>query len=61
MTDTAGMRKILVNDENTEKHSGLRAMRAIGRPDVVLIILMLKKEFGEYTSGSVGFAHEVGK
>ena len=39
MIDTAGMRKSGKVYENTEKYSVMRAMRAIDRSDVVLMVL----------------------
>ena len=53
MIDTAGMRKSGKIYENTEKYSVMRAMRAIDRSDVVLMVLMPKKGFGSTTSGSL--------
>ena len=38
MIDTAGMRISLVVYENTEKYSVMRAMRAIDRSDVLMVI-----------------------
>ena len=39
MIDTAGMRKSGKIYENTEKYSVMRAMRAIDRSDVVLMVI----------------------
>ena len=52
MIDTAGMRKSGKVYENTEKYSVMRAMRAIDRSDVVLMVPMQKKVFASTTSVS---------
>ncbi len=48
--DTAGMRKKGKVYETTEKYSALRALKAIDRSDVVLIVLTVKKVYVSRTS-----------
>ena len=61
MIDTAGMRKSGKVYENTEKYSVMRAMRAIDRSDVVLMVLNAEEGIREYDKRIAGFAHEAGK
>ncbi|NLQ66194.1 ribosome biogenesis GTPase Der [Streptococcus mutans] len=61
MIDTAGMRKSGKVYENTEKYSVMRAMRAIDRSDIVLMVLNAEEGIREYDKRIVGFAHEAGK
>lgn len=61
MIDTAGMRKKGKVYENTEKYSVMRAMRAIDRSDVVLMVLNAEEGIREYDKRIAGFAHEAGK
>ena len=61
MIDTAGMRKSGKIYENTEKYSVMRAMRAIDRSDVVLMVLNAEEGIREYDKRIAGFAHEAGK
>lgn len=61
MIDTAGMRKRGKVYENTEKYSVMRAMRAIDRSDVVLMVLNAEEGIREYDKRIAGFAHEAGK
>lgn len=61
MIDTAGMRKKGKVYENTEKYSVMRAMRAIDRSDVVLVVLNAEEGIREYDKRIAGFAHEAGK
>ena len=44
--DTAGMRKQGKDMKSVEKYSVLRALKAIERSDVVLVLSMQKKAFG---------------
>lgn len=61
MIDTAGMRKSGKVYENTEKYSVMRAMRAIDRSDIVLMVLNAEEGIREYDKRIAGFAHEAGK
>lgn len=61
MIDTAGMRKRGKVYENTEKYSVMRAMRAIDRSDVILMVLNAEEGIREYDKRIAGFAHEAGK
>ncbi|MCI0129621.1 MULTISPECIES: ribosome biogenesis GTPase Der [Enterococcaceae] len=61
MIDTAGMRKKGKVYENTEKYSAMRAMRAIDRSDVVLVVLNAEEGIREYDKRIAGFAHDAGK
>ncbi|MDR2464753.1 MAG: ribosome biogenesis GTPase Der [Streptococcaceae bacterium] len=61
MIDTAGMRKRGKVYETTEKYSVMRAMRAIDRSDVVLMVLNAEEGIREYDKRIAGFAHEAGK
>lgn len=61
MIDTAGMRKSGKVYENTEKYSVMRAMRAIDRSDIVLMVLNADEGIREYDKRIAGFAHEAGK
>ena len=47
--------------ENTEKYSVMRAMRAIDRSDVVLMVINAEEGIREYDKRIAGFAHEAGK
>lgn len=59
--DTAGMRKRGKVYENTEKYSVLRALRAIERSDVVLVILNAEEGIIEQDKKIAGYAHEAGR
>ena len=61
MIDTAGLRKSGKIYENTEKYSVMRAMRAIDRSDIVLMILNAEEGIRDYDKRIAGFAHEAGK
>lgn len=61
MIDTAGMRKRGKVYENTEKYSVMRAMRAIDRSDVVLMILNGEEGIREQDKRIAGYAHEAGR
>ena len=52
MIDTAGMRKSGKVYENTEKYSVMRAMRAIDRSDVVLMVINAEEGIVNMTSVS---------
>lgn len=59
--DTAGMRKKGKVYESTEKYSVLRALRAIERSDVVLVVLNAEEGIREQDKKIAGYAHEAGK
>ena len=60
MIDTAGMRKRGKVYENTEKYSVMRAMRAIDRSDIVLMVLNAEG-IREQDKRVAGYAHEAGR
>jgi len=59
--DTAGMRKRGKVYETTEKYSVLRALKAIERSDVVLVLLDAETGIREQDKKIAGYAHEAGK
>ena len=59
--DTAGMRKKGKVYENTEKYSVLRALKAIDRSDVVLIVINGEEGIREQDKRIAGYAEEAGK
>ncbi|MFP7732968.1 ribosome biogenesis GTPase Der [Priestia aryabhattai] len=59
--DTAGMRKRGKVYESTEKYSVLRALKAIERSDVVLIVLNAEEGIIEQDKKIAGYAQEAGK
>ncbi|MDS9470810.1 ribosome biogenesis GTPase Der [Sporosarcina pasteurii] len=59
--DTAGMRKKGKVYETTEKYSVLRALKAIDRSDVVLIVLNGEEGIREQDKRIAGYAEEAGK
>lgn len=61
MIDTAGMRKKGKVYENTEKYSILRALRAIERSDVVLVVINAEEGIREQDKKIAGYAHEAGR
>ncbi|MDR0690601.1 MAG: ribosome biogenesis GTPase Der [Streptococcaceae bacterium] len=61
MIDTAGMRKRGKVYEVLEKYSVMRAMRAIDRSDIVLMVLNADEGIREYDKRIAGFAHEAGQ
>ena len=61
MIDTAGMRKKGKVYESTEKYSVLRALKAIERSDVVLVVLNAEEGIQEQDKKIAGYAHEAGK
>lgn len=61
MIDTAGMRKKGKVYESTEKYSVLRALKAIERSDVVLVVLDGEKGIIEQDKRIAGYAHEAGR
>ncbi len=61
MFDTAGMRKRGKVYESTEKYSVLRAMRAIERSDVVLVVINAEEGIREQDKRIAGYAHDAGR
>lgn len=61
LVDTAGMRKRGKVYEAAEKYSVMRAMRAIERSDVVLIVIDAHDGIVEQDKHIAGYAHEAGK
>jgi GTPase len=59
--DTAGMRKKGKVYESTEKYSVLRALRAIERSDVVLVVIDAEEGIIEQDKKIAGYAHEAGR
>ncbi|MDG5470658.1 ribosome biogenesis GTPase Der [Jeotgalibacillus sp. ET6] len=59
--DTAGMRKKGKVYETTEKYSVLRALRAIERSDVVLVVLDAEEGIIEQDKKIAGYAHDAGR
>lgn len=59
--DTAGMRKRGKVYENTEKYSVMRAMKAIERADVVLVVINGEEGIIDQDKHIAGYAHEAGK
>ncbi|WP_442601120.1 ribosome biogenesis GTPase Der [Paenibacillus sp. KN14-4R] len=59
--DTAGMRKRGKVYENMEKYSVMRAMKAIERADVILIVINGEEGIIEQDKHIAGYAHEAGK
>lgn len=61
MIDTAGMRKRGKVYESTEKYSVMRAMRAIERSDIVLMVLNAEEGIREQDKRVAGYAYEAGR
>jgi GTP-binding protein len=61
MIDTAGLRKRGKAYENAERYSVLRAMSAIDRSDVVLVVLNAEEGIREQDKRIAGYAHEAGR
>ncbi|WP_017814382.1 MULTISPECIES: ribosome biogenesis GTPase Der [Paenibacillus] len=61
LIDTAGMRKRGKVYENTEKYSVMRAMKAIERADVVLLVINGEEGIIDQDKHVAGYAHEAGK
>lgn len=59
--DTAGMRKRGRVYETTEKYSVLRALKAIDRSDVTLLVLDAESGIQEQDKRVAGYAHEAGR
>ncbi|GIO59001.1 ribosome biogenesis GTPase Der [Paenibacillus cellulositrophicus] len=61
LIDTAGMRKRGKVYETTEKYSVMRAMRAIERADVVLVVINGEEGIIDQDKHIAGYAYEAGK
>jgi GTP-binding protein len=61
LIDTAGMRKRGKVYESTEKYSVMRALRAMERSDVVLVVLNGEEGIIEQDKKVAGYAHEAGR
>lgn len=61
LIDTAGMRKRGKVYESTEKYSVIRAMKAIERSDVALIVINGEEGIIEQDKSIAGYAHEAGR
>jgi GTP-binding protein len=61
LIDTAGMRKRGKVYEATEKYSVLRALKAIERSDVVLVVINAEEGIIEQDKKIAGYAHEAGR
>jgi len=61
LIDTAGMRKRGKVYESTEKYSVMRAMQAIERADVVLVVINGEEGIIEQDKHIAGYSHENGK
>lgn len=59
--DTAGMRKRGKIYESTEKYSVLRALKAIDRSDVVLVLIDAETGIREQDKKVAGYAHDAGR
>ena len=59
--DTAGMRRKSRIDEPIEKYSIIRALRAVDRSDVVLMVINAIEGVTEQDKKIAGYAHEAGK
>ncbi|BAF59790.1 predicted GTPase [Pelotomaculum thermopropionicum SI] len=59
--DTAGMRRKSRIDRPTEKYGVIRALRAIDRSDVVLVVLDAVEGVTDQDKRIAGYAHEAGK
>ncbi|WP_100372687.1 ribosome biogenesis GTPase Der [Bacillus sp. FJAT-45037] len=61
LIDTAGMRKRGKVYETTEKYSVLRALKAIERSNVVLVVINAEEGIIEQDKKIAGYAHEAGR
>src|SRR5699024_5215230 len=59
--DTAGIRKRGKVYESTEKYSVLRALKAIDRSDVVLVLIDAETGIREQDKTIAGYAHDAGR
>lgn len=61
LIDTAGLRRRSKVEEEIERYSGLRSLRAIERADIVLMVIDATEGVTEQDKRIVGFAHNHGK
>lgn len=61
LVDTAGLRRKSKVEEEIERYSGLRSLRAIERADIVLMLIDATEGVTEQDKKIVGFAHNRGK
>ncbi|MGB9826423.1 MAG: ribosome biogenesis GTPase Der, partial [Desulfofundulus sp.] len=61
LVDTAGIRRKSRIDENVEKYSVLRSLRAVERCEVALVVLDAVEGVTEQDKRIAGYAHEQGK
>jgi len=61
LIDTAGMRRKARIDELTEQYSVVRALRAVDRSDVILMLIDAVDGVTEQDKKIAGYAHEAGK
>jgi GTP-binding protein len=61
LIDTAGMRKKGKVNEPTERYSVIRALRAVDRSDVVLMVLDASEGVIEQDKKIAGYAHDAGR
>ncbi len=61
LIDTAGMRRRGKIDEPVERYSVMRALRAVDRADVVLMVINAEEGITEQDKKIAGYAHESGK
>lgn len=61
LIDTAGMRRRAKIDEDIERYSVMRSMRAVDRSDVVLMVIDASAGVTEQDKKIAGYAHEAGK
>ena len=61
IVDTAGMRRRGKIAETTERYSVARALRAVDRSDIVLMVVDAREGVTEQDQRIVGYAHEAGK
>lgn len=59
--DTAGMRRKAQVEENIERYSVMRSLRAVDRSDVVLMVIDAVDGVTEQDKKIAGYAHEAGK
>jgi len=61
LIDTAGLRRKSRVNENIERYSVLRALSAVDRSDVAVIMIDAEEGYTEQDSKIAGYAHEKGK
>jgi GTPase len=61
LTDTAGMRRKSKVEGDVEYYSVVRALRAVDRSDMVLLVLDAREGVAEQDERIAGYAHEAGK